>query len=104
MNEPGITKSHNDFHKYTNIITYKNIDIAIINVIQQKPKHYYSKYPFIQHFETIIREKFLENKNKIISFIEQKKNNEIELIKTNIYTMSVAIDYNRLHEKICNIN
>jgi ubiquitin-conjugating enzyme E2 Z len=104
LNEPGITKTHNDFHKYTNIITYKNIDIAIINVIKKNPKNYYSKYPFVQHFDTIIREKFLENKNKIISFIEPKKNNDIELIKTNIYNMSVAIDYNRLYEKICNIN
>ena len=36
LNEPGIDKNCIDFTKYTRIIEYKNIDIAILNMIRKE--------------------------------------------------------------------
>jgi hypothetical protein len=33
LNEPGITKAHRDFHTYNAILTYKNIEVAIFDML-----------------------------------------------------------------------
>jgi ubiquitin-protein ligase len=33
LNEPGIKEDHNDVHKYNYLVTYKNIEFAIIKVV-----------------------------------------------------------------------
>jgi len=101
LNEPGIHTTHIDFNKYTKIIEYKNIDVAIFNILNRHKYSYYSQYTFIQNFDTIIKEKFIENKEKLKMFINQKrKESPPEFIKTTIYYMNVWVDYNRLYDKI----
>jgi len=101
LNEPGIYTTHIDFHKYTKIIEYKNIDVAILNILNRHKYSYYSQYTFIQNFDTIMKEKFLENKEKLKLFVnEKRKESPPEFIKTTIYYMTVWIDYNRLYDKI----
>jgi ubiquitin-conjugating enzyme E2 Z len=101
LNEPGIHTTHIDFHKYTKIIEYKNIDVAILNILNRHKYSYYSQYTFIQNFDTIMKEKFLENKEKLKLFVnEKRKESPPEFIKTTIYYMTVWIDYNRLYDKI----
>jgi ubiquitin-conjugating enzyme E2 Z len=101
LNEPGITKYHRDFHNYTKVIEYKNIDVAIISILNEikNPTHNYRKYPFIHLFDSIIQEKFHENRLKIIQFIEAKKNYPNEHIKTHLYNLNVFIDYELLLKK-----
>jgi len=104
LNEPGINKFHMDFHKYTSIIEYKNIDIAIINIIKKYPKNYYNENSFINLFDSIVKERFIENKDKILSFLENKKNQPIKFLNTVIYSMNVVIDYKILYEKFISLN
>ena len=101
LNEPGITKHHRDFHNYTKIIEYKNIDVAIISVLNEmkNPTHNYRKCQFIHLFDSIIQEKFNENRLKILQFIEAKKNQPIEHIRTHLYNLNVIIDYELLLKK-----
>jgi ubiquitin-protein ligase len=100
LNEPGIHKTHIDFNKYTKIIEYKNIEVAILNVLNRHKFPYYSDHKFIQNFDIIMKEKFLENKEKLKIFINEKRKENPELIKTTIYYMNVWVDYNRLYDKI----
>ena len=102
LNEPGIHKTHIDFHKYTKIIEYKNIEIAILRILNREKISYYSQYTFIQYFDTIMREKFLENKEKLKKIVndKRKETQTPEFIKTNIYYMNVWVDYNTLYDKI----
>jgi len=98
LNEPGITTHHRDFNHYTKIIEYKNIDIAIIGILNEmkNPTSNYKKYPFIHLFEDVVQQKFTENQAKILQFIEEKINNPVEHIRTHLYNLNVIIDYVRL--------
>jgi len=98
LNEPGITKTHRDFMNYDKIIEYKNIDVAILKIIN---KHN-GVYPIIfDMFYSIIKEHFLKNSNDIIKYLENKMIDHPVpvLLTTEIYTMAVTIDYNKLHQK-----
>ena len=104
LNEPGTTIHHRDFNNYTKIIEYKNIEIAVINILNKHPKKYYEKYSFINLFDSIVQEKYLENKLKILQFIQEKIQHPIEHIKTHLYNLNVVIDYNFLFKKIQNFS
>jgi ubiquitin-protein ligase len=104
LNEPGVSTNHQDFINYNNVIEYKNIDIAIIKMMRKQ------EGVFLPHFEAfypIMKEQFLKNKDKIISFLEQKCIDYPNPTKNiiHIYSMAVLIDYPRLQSqfiKYCN--
>lgn len=106
LNEPGITRTHPDFKNYSKIIEFKNIDIAILDIISKKQFVY---KPFFDKFYSLVLETFLQNKDKIYEFLNKKVDNltsetEIEKITTNMYNMSVVINYKSLmkrYKKIC---
>jgi ubiquitin-conjugating enzyme E2 Z len=58
LNEPGVEMTHTDLHKYTKIIQYKNIEIAILKNIQRQP----NIYPFYSHHEDLEEVTNLEHK------------------------------------------
>lgn len=96
LNEPGVTKTHTDFSNYTKIIEYKNIDIAIIKIIQKTRGIYNNKFDI---FYSIVKESFLKNQEKIKKYLEDKATNQksIERITTNLYSMNnVLINYQKL--------
>jgi len=98
LNEPGIRKEHHDFKKYNKIILYKNIDIAILQILQKKTG------VFLQQFEVFdieIKENFKKNASSIRSFLEERKLKEPEpvVLITGVYAMNVKIDWNDLYDK-----
>lgn len=103
LNEPGINEGHYDCKNYDKIIEYKNIDIAILDVLTEKCNQI---QPIIQLFRPIVMAQFSTNSEKIKEFLE--KNMEIEpypkLVKTKVYNMSVYIDYNKLYKKFVSIS
>ena len=103
LNEPGITKQHRDFNNYTKIIEFKNIEISIIHMLKYT-RLYNEKHPFIHLFYSIIQEKFLENREKILQLIEEKLSEPIEHIKTQLYALNVIIDYKFLLKKFMDIS
>jgi len=96
LNEPGVSEKHQDFTNYNKIIEYKNIDIAVLAILEKcpgiYPHNFHSFYPYV-------RENFNKNKDKIASFLEKHANDKPELLGTGLYNMSVSIDYNKLHKK-----
>ena len=95
LNEPGVTEKHKDFKNYTSIIEYKNIDIAILGMINKTPGIYPEKF---HAFYSIVREHFLKNKEKIQSYLETTavEQSTVTTITTCLYSMNVSINYPKL--------
>jgi ubiquitin-conjugating enzyme E2 Z len=96
LNEPGVSITHQDFDKYTKIIEYKNVELAMLAMLNKKkgvyPEDLDMFYPFL-------KENFEKNKEKVVAFLESKKGMN-ETIKTDMYSMLVAIDYEGLLKKV----
>ena len=95
LNEPGITKQHYDFNNYTKIIEYKNIDIAILKMVNKHAGIYNPKFDI---FYQNIKDNFLKNHELLIQYLEAKivENSTPEKINTTLYSMNVMIDYKKL--------
>jgi len=94
LNEPGITNTHCDYKKYTTIIEYKNIEIAILKIINKTPGIYIEKF---ECFYLIMYENFLKNMDKLQKYLEDKsKKTNLENITTTLYSMYVVINYQKL--------
>jgi len=98
LNEPGIKKDHHDFEKYNTIIQYKNIDIAILQILQKKMGVFLDKF---QVFDSEIKENFKKNAIKIRDYLEEKKTTEPvpRVLTTGLYNMNVNIEWNELYNK-----
>ena len=99
LNEPGVTQTHQDMKNYTDIIEYSNIKTAVCSIIQKKQGIYQN---FFENFYPFIKENFLKNFDKILSFSE-KKNKEFvnkPVIITGFYSMRIKIDYEKVIENL----
>tara|TARA_X000000368_G_scaffold290909_1_gene231193 strand:+ start:8273 stop:8983 length:711 start_codon:yes stop_codon:yes gene_type:complete len=96
LNEPGINRSHEDFNKYNEIITFKSYEYAL-----------YKQYNQINGIYEIFRDEMNEYfKNNKINIIQQVTNNNIAIynkynkyvvrMDVSIYSISVTIDYKTL--------
>jgi len=92
LNEPGVTKNHSDFINYEKIIEYKNIDIAILKILNRTIGIYPEQFNF---FYQIVKENFLKNNDAIIKYLEKKANEcpSAFQISTSMYNMNVKLDY-----------
>jgi len=97
LNEPGIKETHKDIPLYNEIISYVNINSAIIDIINKK-----IMLPKYEVFYENILEHFHKNKEQILLFIKEKQNTFPLpiLLKTYIYNLKQEINYITLEEKI----
>jgi ubiquitin-conjugating enzyme E2 Z len=100
LNEPGLTKEHRDFNNYNRIIAYKNIHVAIFDML---------KSPNIKEefecFASIMHEYFQQHKEKIRARVIQKINTMekiSETVETGVYQMKIFINYPHLLKKFEN--
>jgi ubiquitin-conjugating enzyme E2 Z len=103
LNEPGISIAHRDFEKYTKIIEYKNIEIAILKIVTKAEGVYPMKFDM---FYYIVKEQYLKNRDKIVSYLEQKKKDEPKLqhFVTELYGLNTTLEYPKLYDKFMSIN
>ena len=90
LNEPSITKTHADYNRYTESIIYKNLSVAVCDILNEK---YVAKES--SQYREIIREKFLENYKFFKNKVEEKikiypKSTELA---TTLYNMNICINY-----------
>jgi ubiquitin-conjugating enzyme E2 Z len=93
LNEPGVKKDHRDFRNYTEIIQYKNIDVAIFNMLMEDSITE-KKFP---GFIMIMREHFQKEKENIrlkVKALADK--HEPRTVSTGLYQLNVRIDYQKL--------
>ena len=114
VHEPGLDNKHRDFYKYEEIIRYKNIQLATINVFNQP----YYKTEFADLFE-IAKSDFLENLEKKKEILDQAANiwknglldkssgktesSSNNVVYTSIYSMAIEIDYESLTDKLSEV-
>jgi ubiquitin-conjugating enzyme E2 Z len=92
--EPGISYNHMDFDNYHKIISYKNIEVAILSYLEESniPTHF-------KRFYDIIKSLFYKNIDKIIT-LSNKPNMDINIV---IYgNMSCRCNYEVILNKITN--
>lgn len=96
--EPGINKHHRDFEKYHQIIEYKNLEVSVFQILNNKfPEKFNTFYP-------VMREKFIENYENIKKIIEEKAISTVnKKISTSVYGMSFYISYKNLLTILNNI-
>jgi ubiquitin-protein ligase len=101
LNEPGVTKHHQEFTNYTKIIEYANFDVAVCDIINKKESLW---LPFFDIFYHIVKENFEKNYDNIIKIIDRKidenKHNPSHTIVGGFYNMKVCLDYVKLKERI----
>jgi ubiquitin-protein ligase len=97
LNEPGIKENHPEIKKYNEIITYKNLEIALFNMINKNSL----KQQYEQLFYKYIIENYYKNKSKILNFIKDNINIKKNTVVT-FYNMSSNIDYKYLFNKFNN--
>jgi len=94
LNEPGISMGHPDIDKYNDIIEYKNIEIATLNIVAKHPSLH---LPMFDLFRNVILEKFIENKERIKKRIDELTNTKTnQTITTRMYSMIFDLDYPQL--------
>ena len=102
LNEPGIKESNKSFKPYNKIITYKNIEIAILKNIDDE---YIKRYNDIIQGLLIYYKKYIcDNKENIINYLNDllKKNSKKELCTTRIYNMKIQTNFEKLYNDINN--
>ncbi len=97
LNEPGVTEAHGDCEKYNKILTYKNYEIAIYNIINNERNQL-----FVDRFYDEVIDYFKCNLKTIKKKIQalKKKYKTKMFVSTNIYNMKATIDYNKIYKKI----
>lgn len=97
LNEPGIKADWHDIPKYNEIIFFKNIEIAIYDMV--KHKRYGNDFSM---FEIKIKELFLNNVETILEEINQKLKlyPKTRKITTQMYNMDFKLSYKQLEKKI----
>jgi len=96
MNEPHVTQSHRDFKNYNLSIEYKNIEIAVCEILLKNPTIYYS---FFEMFEEYMIEHFKRNVDKLIEFCKERENIE-QIVPVSLYHMNTRINYRKMVEKL----
>lgn len=99
LNEPGVTKIHADYNAYNEIITYKNIDIAILHMVNKHEGVYPMKFDM---FYPYVKENFIKNALDMLKFLEKQIMEQaiIKQLSTHLYQMSnITIDYKTLYNK-----
>jgi ubiquitin-protein ligase len=98
LNEPGVSKSHQDFDNYTSIVEYKNIEIAILRMITKNPHSFNEKFNV---FFPFLKENFIKNTDAITKYLQEKaeKQTTPEKITTSMYSMNTTLDYKKLYSK-----
>lgn len=95
-NEPGQSKTSNDYNSYQKSIEFSNINFAICELINRNksriPAPFEIFYPFM-------KENFLKNYDEILKFVELNKD-EVSIQRVGIYSMSTNINYLLLKQKL----
>ena len=95
LNEPGITTKYFEFDNYTKSIEYKNIEIAMLKMLDTPPEKFVI-------FRKTMEEHFSKNIPKTLKMLEERKREPPSRVVTGIYKMDVYINYEKLHARFIN--
>jgi ubiquitin-protein ligase len=100
LNEPGVSKTHDDMNSYDEIIQIANLDIAVCSILQKKEGIF---LPFFENFFPYMKENFLKNYDKLMEFAEKKNlefNGESKQFSTRYYSMRITANYKKVISRL----
>lgn len=98
LNEPGVTIHHQDMDNYNKIIEYSNLNIAVCDIINKKQDVYLD---FFDNFYPFIKEKFIENYDKLLEFAKKcDSEKKTYNLRTSYYQLNVFINYKYIIDKL----
>jgi len=99
-NEPGFTTTSRECIPYNKSIQFKNFEIAIKGILDEKfaPKEY-------KYFEDVVKQEFTKNKSEIIKLLKKyaASKNDNGKFTIGVYNMTIQPDYSRLIDELVNI-
>lgn len=96
LNEPGVRECHPDFKNYTKIITYKNYEIAILDMLNRAIV--LQNFP---QFTLLIKSLFIRDFDKIMkNMSDASRENDNSMCLTGIYRMKCLINYEMVRAKL----
>ena len=100
QNEPGLTLNHRDAENYNNMLYYKNLEIAIIGMLNKK----YLNNKFNIFYDEMVKH-YNINKDNIYKNLQLLKNNltDNNIIKFNLYNSKYLVNFNNLERKFTNL-
>lgn len=106
LNEPGVHENHPEINDYNEMITFKNIEVAISGMITRK----YLPNQFEIFYSTMV-DLFLKNYHTIVKKIEIRRENpdtKYGVYKSSHYGMKITVDYtislSHMHDAISYIS
>jgi ubiquitin-conjugating enzyme E2 Z len=100
LNEPGVIKTHRDLNKYTEIIRFKNIQVAILDILDNKTQLGMNTESEFSKFIAIMHEHFQREKENIRLKVKALAlDKKPATISTGVYQLSVSVDYQSLLER-----
>lgn len=94
LNEPGVRRTHSDFDAYHDIITFKNMEVAVWDTALDVSK---GKGVVCAELRQVVAREFLRKreslKKRLNTYVEKFKP---RVVSTNIYNMETTIDYSKL--------
>lgn len=98
LNEPGVNMNHKDMDNYNKIIEYSNLNIAICDIVNKKKDIYLD---FFDNFYPFIKEKFIENYDKLLEFAKKNDSeSKSSNLTTSYYQLNVFINYKYIIDKL----
>ena len=102
LNEPGIHFNNENIEKYNLLVSYKNIEISIIDQIMCIVENNVNKN-YLYLFKNEILKNFTKNNKNILENIKKLKldlNNYKNIININVYNLFYNLDTNILENKL----
>ena len=102
LNEPGIKEHDGDIEKYNQIIAYKNLDVAICQMLLKST--FFNNLLFERFYQNMV-EYFMNNFDSILNnaTILYKKHPKPYIQTNNIYHMSIMIDFRDVVDKLTKV-
>lgn len=99
LNEPGVVMEDRSVLKYTELIEYYTVDIAIVDILLKKSGVY---QPFFDLFYEEMETHYRNNRERILDFVSKKSNMYPNpfIIYVDLYELSASLDYPLLFRKI----
>lgn len=95
LNEPGITEQHRDFNNYNTMLRYKNIEVAILGIINEKyldKKFMQFKDKILEHYK-ISREIIIKDVDLLETILPDNVSQ-----KFGIYASEYLVNFNKIRK------
>lgn len=94
LNEPGVDEACSDFEAYHEIIRYKTIEVAILDMVESEAKE-----KEFASLHGVARDHFEANRESVLRRVESA-DQTTKMLQTRIYSMNLYVSYAKLKDRL----